>query len=323
MRKHILTTILFVLVNMIPAQGIRPVNTYSIVALDETTGELGVAVQSHWFSVGALVPWAQAGVGAVATQSFIKVAYGPEGLQLMREGKTAEEALTILLDQDEGKAVRQVGMVDAIGNVAVHTGKDCIDFAGHIVGENYTIQANLMEKSTVPEAMANAFESTSGGLADRMLAALEAAQNEGGDLRGKQSAAMLIVSGKPTGISYKDVVLDLRIEDHPTPIKELKRLIRIHKAYIHANKGDHYMETGQIELALKEYDQATEYYPENPELPFWTAVTLVGANRLDEALPIFKDVFARDPKLKVLVPRLVKSKLLPDDKDILRHVMNQ
>jgi uncharacterized Ntn-hydrolase superfamily protein len=227
------------------------------------------------------------------------------------------------LDQDEGKAVRQVGMVDAIGNVAVHTGKDCIDFAGHIVGKNYTVQANLMEKSTVPEAMANAFESTSGELADRMLAALEAAQNEGGDLRGKQSAAMLIVSGKPTGISYKDVVLDLRIEDHPTPIKELKRLIRIHKAYIHANKGDHYMETGQIELALKEYDQATEYYPENPELPFWTAVTLVGANRLDEALPIFKDVFARNPKLKVLVPRLVKSKLLPDDKDILRHVMNQ
>ncbi len=138
MRKHILTTILFVLVNMIPAQGIRPVNTYSIVALDETTGELGVAVQSHWFSVGALVPWAQAGVGAVATQSFIKVAYGPEGLQLMREGKTAEEALTILLDQDEGKAVRQVGMVDAIGNIAVHTGKNCIDFAGHIVGKNYT-----------------------------------------------------------------------------------------------------------------------------------------------------------------------------------------
>ncbi|HIC38337.1 MAG TPA: DUF1028 domain-containing protein [Candidatus Marinimicrobia bacterium] len=323
MRKHILTTILFVLVNMIPAQGIRPVNTYSIVALDETTGELGVAVQSHWFSVGALVPWAQAGVGAVATQSFIKVAYGPEGLQLMREGKTAEEALTILLDQDEGKAVRQVGMVDAIGNIAVHTGKNCIDFAGHIVGKNYTVQANLMEKSTVPEVMANAFESTSGGLADRMLAALEAAQNEGGDLRGKQSAAMLIVSGKPTGISYKDVVLDLRIEDHPTPIKELKRLIRIHKAYIHANKGDHYMETGQIELALKEYDQATEYYPENPELPFWTAVTLVGANRLDEALPIFKDVFARDPKLKVLVSRLVKSKLFPDDKDILRRVINQ
>jgi uncharacterized Ntn-hydrolase superfamily protein len=323
MRKHILTTILFILVNMIPAQGIRPVNTYSIVALDETTGELGVAVQSHWFSVGALVPWAQAGVGAVATQSFIKIEYGPEGLQLMREGKTAEEALTILLDQDEGKAVRQVGMVDAIGNVAVHTGKDCIDFAGHIVGKNYTIQANLMEKSTVPEAMANAFESTSGELADRMLAALEAAQNEGGDLRGKQSAAILIVSGKPTGISYKDVVMDLRIEDHPTPIKELKRLIRIHKAYNHANKGDHYMETGQTELALKEYNQAAEFYPENPELPFWTAVTLVGANRLDEALPIFKDVFARDPKLKILVPRLVKSKLFPDDKDILRRVINQ
>jgi len=323
MRKHILFTILFIAESMVVAQGVRPVNTYSIVALDEETGELGVAVQSHWFSVGALVPWAKAGVGAVATQSFVKVEYGPDGLQLMSEGKSAEEALTALLVNDEGKAVRQVGMVDANGNAAAHTGKNCIDYAGHIVGNNYSVQANLMANNTVTDVMAKAFENTSGDLANRMLAALEAAQNEGGDLRGKQSAAMLIVSGKPTGISYKDVVLDLRIEDHPEPIKELKRLIRIHKAYNHANKGDHYMETGQTELALKEYDQAAEHYPENPELPFWTAVTLVGANRIEEALPIFKDVFIRDPNLKILVPRLVKSKLFPEDKDILRHVMNQ
>ena len=323
MRKHILIIILLFSANMIIAQGQRPVNTYSIVALDEKTGELGVAVQSHWFSVGSLVPWAKAGVGAVATQSFVKVEYGPDGLKLMSEGKTAEEALTALLTQDEGEAVRQVGMVDIHGNAAAHTGSSCIDFAGHFVGKNYTVQANLMEKNTVPKVMSQAFEATKGSLADRMLAALEAAENEGGDLRGKQSAAMLIVSGKPTGISYKDVVMDLRIEDHPTPIKELKRLIRIHKAYHHANQGDHYMETGQTELALKEYDTAANYYPENPELPFWTAVTLVGANRVDEALPIFKDVFVRNPHLKILVPRLVKSELFPDDKDILRRVMNQ
>lgn len=317
------TALIFFFLSTLTAQNGRPVNTYSIVALDEETGELGVAVQSHWFSVGALVPWAHAGVGAVATQSFVKVEYGPDGLQLMSEGKTAEEALNALLAQDDGKAVRQVGMIDIHGNTAVHTGKNCIDFAGHFVGKNFTVQANLMEKNTVPEVMAKAFEKAQGALADRMLAALEAAQNEGGDLRGKQSAAMLIVSGKPTGISYKDVVLDLRIEDHPTPIKELKRLVRIHKAYNHANQGDHYMETGQIELALKEYNQAAEYYPENPELPFWTAVTLAGAGREEEALPIFKDVFARDPNLKILVPRLVKSKLFPDDKDILLRVINQ
>ena len=219
------TALFLLLLSILTAQSIRPVNTYSIVALDEETGELGVAVQSHWFSVGSLVPWAKAGVGAVATQSFVKVEYGPDGLQLMGEGKTAPEALTELLALDEGKAVRQVGMVDIHGNAAAHTGSSCIDYAGHRSGKNYTVQANIMAKNTVPNAMAKAFENTKGDLAERMLAALEAAQNEGGDLRGKQSAAMLIVSGKPTGISYKDVVMDLRIEDHPTPIKELKRLI--------------------------------------------------------------------------------------------------
>ena len=315
--------ILFISASVTLAQGIRPVNTYSIVALDEDTGELGVAVQSHWFSVGSLVPWAEAGVGAVATQSFVKVEYGPDGLKLMGEGKTANEALSELLAQDEGEAVRQVGMVDINGNAAAHTGSNCIDYAGHIIGKNYTVQANLMEKNTVPQAMAKAFENADGDLADRMLAALEAAQMEGGDLRGKQSAAMLIVSGEPTGIPWKDIVMDLRIEDHREPIKELRRLIRITRAYDHANKGDLYMEEGKTELALIEYEKAANYYPENPELPFWTAVTLVDNGRVDEALPIFKDVFAKDPNLKILVPRLIKSKLFPDDKEILERVMEQ
>ena len=302
---------------------IHPISTYSIVALDETTGELGVAVQSHWFSVGFLVPWAKAGVGAVATQSFVKVDYGPDGLQLMESGMKAADALKTLTSKDEGEAVRQVGMIDIKGNVAAHTGSRCIKYAGHIVGENYSVQANMMANGTVPKAMAVAFEKTKGDLADRMMAALEAAEAEGGDIRGKQSAAMVIVSGEPSGVEWKDTKLSLRIEDHPTPLIELKRLIRVHRAYQHANMGDHYMETEEIDKALIEYSKAAEYYPENPELPYWSAIALANVGRLEEALPVFQSVFQRNPDLKTMTPRLVKSGLLPDDKSLISKIMNQ
>ena len=301
----------------------RPISTYSIVALDEETGELGAAVQSHWFSVGFLVPWVKAGVGAVATQSFVKVDYGPDGLELMESGMSAKEALKSLIDKDEAEAVRQVGMIDINGNVAAHTGERCILFANHIVGNNYSVQANMMENSTVPKAMAVAFENSSGDLADRMMAALEAAQNEGGDIRGKQSAAMVIMSGEPTGVEWKDTKMSLRIEDHPTPLKELKRLIRIHRAYQHANKGDYYMELDQIDNALTEYTKASKYYPENPELPYWSAVALVNGGRINEALPIFKSVFKLNPNLKKMTPRLIRSGLLIDDEKVLKKIMMQ
>ena len=179
---------------------VRPVSTYSIVALDPETGELGVAVQSHWFSVGALVPWARAGVGAVATQSLVEPGYGPLGLELMAAGKTASQALDALKVADAHPEIRQVAMVDAEGNVAAHTGDNCIPEAGHRTGENYSVQANLMANDTVPDAMARAFESAEGDLAARLLAALQAAEAAGGDIRGKQSAAILVVSGEPTGI---------------------------------------------------------------------------------------------------------------------------
>ena len=312
--------------NMVFSQktsSIRPVSTYSIVALDETTGELGVAVQSHWFSVGFLVPWAKAGVGAVATQSFVKVDYGPDGIQLMESGMKAADALKALTSKDEGEAVRQVGMIDIKGNVAAHTGSRCIKYAGHIVGENYSVQANMMANGTVPKAMAIAFEETKGDLADRMMAALEAAEAEGGDIRGKQSAAMVIVSGEPSGVEWKDTKLNLRIEDHPTPLIELKRLIRVHRAYQHANMGDHYMETEEIDKALIEYSKAAEYYPENAELPYWSAIALANGGRLKEALPVFQSVFQRNPDLKTMTPRLVKSGLLPDDKSLISKIMNQ
>ena len=300
-----------------------PISTYSIVALDEETGQLGVAVQSHWFSVGELVPWVMPGVGAVATQSFVKVDYGPDGLKLMSEGLTAQEALLKLVSEDEGQTVRQVGMVDAAGNVAAHTGADCIQFAGHLTGKGYTVQANLMAKPTVPKAMADAFENATGDLAERMMIALEAAQNEGGDIRGKQSAAMLIATGEPTGVKWKDIKLNLRVEDHPTPLKQLRRLIRIHRAYEHANLGDLYVEQGNIEAALVEYEKAANYYPENPELPYWTAVSLADVGRLNEALPIFRKVFERAPDLRDLTPRLIQSGLLPDDEQMLLQIMAQ
>ena len=298
-----------------------PVHTYSIVAFDEETGELGVAVQSHWFSVGFLVPWAKAGVGAVATQSFVKVDYGPEGLNRMKNGQSAEEALNSLLAEDEGEAVRQVAMIDVKGSVAAHTGTKCIYAAGHQIGKNYSVQANLMEKETVWPSMANAFERSNGDLAEKMMAALEAAEAEGGDIRGKQSAAMLIVSGNPTGIPWKDVVMDIRVDDHAEPLKELKRLIRIHRAYQHANKGDHYLELEEIEKALVEYEKASEFYPENPELPYWSAVTLASKGNLDQALPIFQEVFQKEPRLRILTPRLVNSGLLPDDPKLIERIM--
>ena len=302
---------------------LRPISTYSIVALDAETGQLGVAVQSHWFSVGTVVPWAKAGVGAVATQSIAEPSYGPKGLALMEQGIPADEALQSLLAKDIGKNVRQVAMVDAQGNVGVHTGSRCISHAGHLTGKNYSVQANIMTKSTVPSAMAQAFESTAGDLAERMLAALDAAEAEGGDLRGRQSAAMLVVSGEPTGDPWVDRIVDLDVADHENPLIELRRLYRISQAYRHAQKGDEYMEKNEMDSALQEYSAATKLYPENPELPFWTAVTLAQTGELEKAIPIFKDVFSRNGNLRELVPRIVRAGFLTVEQNVLREILAQ
>jgi uncharacterized Ntn-hydrolase superfamily protein len=301
----------------------RPISTYSIVALDSKTKQLGVAVQSHWFSVGSVVPWAKSGVGAVATQSLAKIEYGPEGLALMEKGKTAQESLDILLAQDEGAKYRQVGMVDFQGNVASHTGSNCMDFAGFQKGKNYTVQANIMASPTVWPAMAEAYERAEGDLAERMMQALEAAEREGGDLRGRQSASMLIVKGEPSGTDWKDIVLELRVEDHPEPLKEMRRLIQIHRAYEHANRGDHYLAAGDMKAALKEYNAAAIAYPENPELPYWTAITLASSGEMEKALPLFKDVFERNPNFKTMTPAVAKSGFLPLDDKTLELIMSQ
>ena len=302
---------------------LRPISTYSIVALDAETGQLGVAVQSHWFSVGTVVPWAKAGVGAVATQSIAEPSYGPKGLVLMEKGTPADEALQSLLAKDIGKNVRQVAMVDAQGNVGVHTGSRCISHASHLTGKNYSVQANIMAKSTVPSAMVQAFESTTGDLAERMLAALDAAEAEGGDLRGRQSAAMLVVSGEPTGDPWTDRIVDLEVADHENPLIELRRLLRISQAYRHAQRGDEYMEKNEMDSALQEYSAATKLYPENPELPFWTAVTLAQTGELEKALLIFNDVFSRNGNLRELVPRIVQAGFLTVEQNVLQEILAQ
>jgi uncharacterized Ntn-hydrolase superfamily protein len=301
----------------------RPVATYSIVARDPGTGEMGVAVQSHWFSVGSLVSWAEAGVGAVATQSFVEVSYGPLGLELMRAGKSASEALSALLAVDPHAEVRQVAMVDASGEVAVHTGAKCIREAGHRRGAGYSVQANLMADDTVPDAMAAAFERASGDLAARLVAALEAAEAEGGDIRGRQSAAILVVPGEPSGAPWRARTIDLRVEDHPAPLAELGRLLAVKRVYAHMDTGDARFAEGDIEGALAEYAAAAEKSPDNREIRYWQAVTMVGAGRIEDALPVFAAVFAgaEGDRWRRLTPRLAASGLLPDDPELTRRIL--
>ena len=300
----------------------RPVHTFSIVARDPNTGELGVAVQSHWFSVGAIVPWAEAGIGAVATQSFVDPSYGKLGLDLMRTGKSAPDALKALLAGDDGREVRQVAMIDAQGRVDAWTGKNDIQAAGHIVGDNFSVQANLMSNDKIWPAMSHAFENTKGDLAERMLAALDAAQAAGGDIRGRQSAALIVVTGKPTGQPWKDRIFDLRVDDSLEPLQELRRLVTLQRAYNHMNAGDLAVEKKDNEGALREYGAAEKLVPDNTEMIYWHAVALVNMGRVEESLPLFRRVFQMDRNWATLTPRLPKSGLLPDDPKLIERILS-
>jgi len=285
-------------------------HTYSIVARDTVTGEMGVAVQSHWFSVGSIVTWGKAGVGVVATQSFVNPSFGPRGLALLENGLTPKMAVNSLLELDEGREVRQLAILDSKGNVATHTGKNCIKAAGHIIGNNFSVQANLMDKATVWPAMAKAFENTVGTLAERMLAAMAAAEKEGGDIRGKQSAAILVVKAKSTGNSWEDKVVDLRIEDHESPIAEMKRLLNIHYAYDFMNLGDVAVEKGDFKMAKDLYQKAQELNPNNLEMQYWYAITMANNGEVEEAKTILNSIFIKNKKWKTLTPRLVEAGLL-------------
>lgn len=298
-------------------------HTYSIVARDAATGEMAVGVQSHWFSVGTLVVWGKSGVGVVATQSFINPAYGPDGLKLMEEGKDAAFVLQQLVEKDEGRDVRQVAMLDVNGVVSAHTGKSCIESAHHIIGENYSVQANMMLNDKVVPAMAKAFEeSESLPLADRVIKVMKAAQKEGGDIRGKQSAALILVHGEIVEDSWRDKKVDLRVDDHAEPLIELERLLKVHKAFEHMNRGDIAVELNNMPLALKEYGAAEELFPANLEMKYWKAVALANNGRLEEAIPIFKEVFKADENWLELTKRLPKSGLLSLSKAEMKRIVD-
>jgi uncharacterized Ntn-hydrolase superfamily protein len=297
-------------------------NTFSIVARDPETGCLGVAVQSHWFSVGATVTWAEAGVGAVATQALAEVSYGPLGLALMRAGKPAAEALQALLSTDDRRELRQVAMVDAQGRVATHTGSHCMADAGHETGESFSVQANMMTSAEVWPAMAGAYRQAQGDFAGRLVSALEAGQAAGGDIRGQQSAAILIVAATSTGRPWVDTCMELRVEDHPTPIQELKRLVQIHRAYQLMNLGDEYLGKEETEKALAAYAGAARLAPDMGEIPFWHAVTLADMGRLEEALPIFKELFTANPNWARLLQRLPPAGMMHADQLTIQRILD-
>lgn len=311
-----------VLAQSIFKQNEQLVSTYSIVARDSVTGEMGVAVQSHWFNVGAIVGWGEAGVGVIATQSFVNPSFGIKGLNLLKQGKTPQQVVDELIAGDEGRDFRQLAVLDAKGNTASYTGSKCVDAAGNIAGKNCSVQANLMLSSEVWGEMEKAFNESTGRLAERMLAALEAAQNVGGDIRGMQSASLMVWKGNSTGKPWEDKLMDLRVEDNPAPLAELKRLLEVQRAYEHMNAGDVAVEKNDMTLAMNEYNAAMQMFPDNLEMKFWTAVTLANTGRLDEALPLFNIVFATDKNWKTLTPRLPKSGILNVSDEDMRKIMN-
>lgn len=274
--------------------------TYSIVARDPSTGELGVAVQSHWFGVGAVVAWARAGVGAVATQSVAEVAHGPNALERLQEGLAASEALAAVLREDALAHFRQLGVVDVVGRVAVHTGSACIPCAGEVAGEGFTCQANMMANDTVPAAMAATYSAHRGDLAERLLAALDAAEAAGGDVRGRQSAALLVVpaEGEPWRVRY-----DVRVEDHADPLGELRRLVRLARAYEMADHADELAAAGAHVQATELYLAAAKLAPEADELTFWAGLGVAGQD-LDAGVELVRQAAAIKPAWLTLLDRL-------------------
>lgn len=296
-------------------------HTFSIVAIDPLTGDMGIAVQSHWFAVGTTVSWAEAGVGVIATQAVVNLDFGPEGLKMLRNGVPPDLILDSLLKKDPGRDLRQVAVLNAKGEIAVKTGKGCVEEAGDKKGTNYAVQANTAESPLVWAAMGDAFEKTTGELADKLIAALEAGQANGGDIRGRQSASLLIVKAKATGKPWLDRKVDLRVDDHLAPIAELKRLYQVQSAYNAMNIGFHYLNKNEFDIAGQHFIKAQTLYPENQEIMFWYAVELANKGKVELALPVFKKIFAKEVSWKTkMLPRIVKSGVLDVNQQILDQI---
>ena len=275
--------------------------TYSIVARDADTGELGVAVQSHWFAVGPIVPWARPGVGAIATQANIEVSYGPRALEQLEMGVAAPDVLAQLLSDDPGAAGRQVAIVDAAGRVAAHTGASCIPHAGHVISDGVSCQANMMAGEGVWPAMLDAFTAAGGPLTPRLLDALDAAEAAGGDIRGRQSAAILVVA--PVG-DWWETVVSLHVEDHPEPLAELRRLVALNGAYQLAGEADELVNQGRHDEAARLYEAAAELAPQSHELRFWAGLGAAQAGDLERGVADVRQAIATHPGWRLLLERL-------------------
>jgi len=295
--------------------------TYSIVARDPATGQMGMAVQSHFFGVGRLVGWGEGGVGVVATQSFVEPAYGPRALALMRDGAGAQDALRALVAADDEQDRRQVGVLDATGRAAAHTGARCIAAAGHTVGDGLSAQANMMRRDTVWDAMRAALERGRGDLAARLLDALDAAEAEGGDIRGRQSAALLIVSGERHGEPWRDREFDLRIEDHPDPLAELRRVVDLHRAYGRLERAEHAMTAGDQTEAAAGFAEAADALGSNVEGTFWAGVALASTGDIEGARSMLASALAAHDGWPELLRRLPAVDLLPDEPGLVERLL--
>lgn len=296
-------------------------HTYSIVARDAETGEMAVGVQSHWFSVGTVVPWAKAGVGVIATQSFVNIEYGRQGIPLLAEGAAPEEVFVSIASEDEGKAFRQVGILDAKGRSFAHTGEKNVKYASHITGENFSVQANMMKNEKVVPAMASAFEKYNDlPLAERVLEVLKAAQNVGGDIRGKQSAALIVVSGKKKEREDMPYQIDLRVDDHQEPVMELDRLLKIKRGYELMNKADVALERNDMDEALDLYTNAEKLMPDNLELQFWKGVGLLNMGNTEKGFNVLEAVFEKNRDWQTLILRLPASGLLKVDNRTMKQL---
>jgi uncharacterized Ntn-hydrolase superfamily protein len=295
-------------------------HTYSIAARDPLSGQLGVAVQSHYFAVGTVVTWAEAGVGVVATQAMVEPAYGPRGLELMRAGSSAPDALTKLLAADPRRDIRQVAMIDQEGRAAAHTGSATIPEAGHIVGDGVCVQANMMLHKTVWPAMADAYASTQGDLADRLLAALDAGEAQGGDIRGRQSAALLVVAAESSGRPWSDRVFDVRVDDAAEPLLELRRQVKVSRAYQHLQQAQAALARGDSAAMANEFEHAALLSEGNREMRFWYAVALMLCERISEGLGILGEIAAADANWRELALRLPEFMLSNNCKELIRRL---
>jgi len=298
----------------------RWVSTFSIVAFDSSTKDLGVAVHSRYFSVGSVVPWAEAGVGAIATQSFVNVSYGPRGLQLLREGLTVNEVVERLTSQDEGRDYRQLGVVDSKGCVAVFTGKGCLKWAGGRVGENYAALGNILAGEEVVYSMGERFELAKDDLAGKLVAALEGGEEAGGDIRGKQSASLLVVRKEGGRGGYGDRYIDLRVEDHPNPIGELKRLLNLSRVYGLIDEGEDKITTGDLKQALFTIKRAISLNPNIDDAHIDLAIIYLKLKRREEAVKAFKEALRINPKMKRLIKQLPDAGLMERDEGLFAEL---